>query len=172
MATLGAGCASSTPADPNDTTLSLVYGYIDGKDAKIDWVEIKQYGEGAGYYQIPYNRKTGVFFSVSIEQGAHQVFKFGNSDTHYMWSANGRNATALKVDKPGAYFMGSYKFVRHDQGFFKADKFEMRPAQQPTEAEVLAIVMRELETDAELTSYVHQRGYAKARLAQLGGRRA
>jgi hypothetical protein len=178
VAALTSGCASTgTPIDPKDASRSLVYGYIDGKDApsKIRWVQVKQYGdrdEGQqGYYLIDYTLSTGLFFHVGIEKGNHQVHKFGNDGTHYNWSNQGRNATALRIERPGAYFLGAYKYVHHDGGWLGQDKFEMQPLRSPTEAEVLALVLRRLETDADLATYVHQRTLAQQRLVALGGRR-
>jgi hypothetical protein len=170
-------CASTESINPKDTTRSVLYGYIDSKDApsKIDWVQVKQYGDRdqgqQGYYLINYDRKTGVFFHIGIQSGNHQVNKFGNDSTHYNWSSQGRNATALRIDKPGVYFVGAFKYIHHDQGLFKNDKFEMQPLRSPTDAEVLAMVLRRMETDSELAPYEHQRTLVRQRLAALGGRR-
>jgi hypothetical protein len=172
-----AACATAEQVNPKNTGLSVLFGYIDSKDApsKIDWVQVKQYGDRdqgqQGYYLIDFDRRTGVFFHIGIEVGNHQVNKFGNDNTHYNWSSQGRNATALRIDKPGAYFVGAFKYVHHDQGLFKDDKFEMQPLRSPTEAEVLATVLRRLETDSDLAPYEHQRSLARQRLVALGGRR-
>jgi hypothetical protein len=177
VALLGS-CATTEPVDPKDTRMSLLCGYIDSSDApsKIEWVEIKQYGDRdqgqQGYYLVEYDRKTGVFFHVGIESGNHQVHKFGGGNTQYDWSSHGRNETALRIAQPGAYFVGAYKYIHHDQGWFKDDKFEMRLLRSPSEAEVLAIVLRRLETDRDLAPYEHQRALVRKRLAALGGRRA
>ena len=110
-----------------------------------------------------------IFFHIGIENGNHQVHKFGGGNNHYNWSSQGRNATALRIDKPGVYFVGAFKYVHHDQGVFKNDKFDMQPIRTPTEAELLAIVLRRLETDRELAPYEHQRVRVRQRLAALGG---
>ncbi len=178
LAALLGGCATSEPVDPKDTRLSLLCGYIDSADApsRIEWVEVKQYGERnkgqQGYYLVSYDRKSGVFFHVGIEDGYHQVHKFGGGNSQYDWSSKGRNATALRIEQPGAYFVGAFKYIHHDQGWFKDDKFEMRPLRSPSEAEVLTIVLRRLETDRDLAAYEHQRMLVRKRLAAIGGRRA
>jgi hypothetical protein len=179
LAAFASGCASTTePVDPKNTSYSVLYGHIDSAAApsKIEWVEVKQYGDRTkgqqGYYLISYDRKTGVFFHVGVEAGAHQVHKFGGGNAHYNWSSQGRNASALHIDKPGAYFAGAFKYVHHDEGWLKADKFEMRPVATPSEAQVLALVMQQLETDRALAPYEHQRALVRQRLIALGGRRA
>jgi hypothetical protein len=173
MASLG-GCASTQPVDPKDTKYSVLYGHIDGKDAKIDWVQVKQYGgDQPGIYLVDFDRRTGVFFHVGVEPGDLQVTKFGNDRAEYNWSSQGRNPTAVSIARPGAYFMGSYRWVRHDEGFFKADKFEMQRIATPSEAEVLALVLRKMESDKNLVGYTHQRELVQQRLAALQrGRRA
>jgi hypothetical protein len=171
-APLLSGCASGTPVDPRDDRYSVLYGYIDGSDAKIDWVQVKQYGSEPGYYLVDFDRNTGVFFHLGIEPGDLQVNKFGNDSAEYNWASHGRNPTAITVTRPGTYFVGSYKWIRHDKGLFRADEFEMQRTPTPSEAEVLALVLRKMESDSELTDYTHQRALVQKRLAALGGRRA
>jgi hypothetical protein len=166
------GCASGTPVDPRDDRYSVLCGHIDGRAAGIDWVQVEQDGSEPAYYLIDFDRSTGVFFHVGIEPGDLQVQKFGNDHSEYNWSSRGRNPTALSIARPGAYFVGSYKWVRHDRGFLKTEEFEMQRIGSPTEAEVLAVVLRQMETDEELTGYRYQRDLVRQRLAVLGVRRA
>lgn len=166
------GCASGSPVDPRDDRYSVLYGYIDGKDAKIDWVQVKEYGPEPAYYLVDFDRRTGVFFHVGVEPGDLQVSKFGNDGNEYNWSSQGRNPTAITVSRPGAYFMGSYKWIRHDRGLFRADQFEMQRIPAPSEKEVLELVLRRMESSADLAGYTHQRALVHKRLAALGGRRA
>ena len=58
--------------------------------------------------------------------------------------------------------------VNHSgKGLFAPDKFEMKPVQSPTEKELLQRLLKELETDKELSAYTRQVGLAKRRLAEL-----
>ena len=172
---LVAGCATTEPVDPKDTTSSLVFGYFDAKEApsSIDWVSIKQYGGTAGYYNV--GIKDGLFWHVGVEPGSYQVEKFGGvkrvlifgNEVEYNYGTRGRNETAIRIATPGVYFMGAHRYVPHAGGFFAADQFEMRAAKSPSERELLVRLIAELEADKELRVYTRQIGLAKKRLAEL-----
>jgi hypothetical protein len=169
-----AGCAGTTPVSSSDETLSLVFGYFDMKDAptKVQWVALKQYGgKGAGTYQLAV--EDGLFLHVGVEPGSYQVDKFGGSgflrgDYVYNFGGKGRNSTAIRIQKPGAYFLGAHRYVNHaGKGLFAPDKFDMEPARSPTEKELLQRVIKRLETDRELQPYTRQLKLARERLARL-----
>ena len=176
-----AGCASNGErVDAKDETLSLVYGYFDMKAApsSLDWVSLKQYDskkKDAGWYQL--SAKDGLFFHIGVEPGSYQVDKFGGQGGvplltrrpfEYSYGNKGRNGTAVRILKPGVYFLGAHEFVNYaGKGFFDADRFDMRPAKAPTEKELLQRLIKELETDRELAGYVRQLRQAKQRLAEL-----
>jgi hypothetical protein len=181
---LAAGCAStSEDVDVKDETVSLVFGYFDMKDAPsgLEWVSLKRYGtpddrQKAGWvYTLP--AKEGLFYHVGIRPGSYQVDKFGGAggiplltrrDFEYDFASRGRNRTAVRIERPGIYFLGAYRYVNHaGEGFFEADKFAMQPAKQPTEKEVLQQLIKMLESDKELAGYTRQLKLAKQRLAQL-----
>jgi len=181
---LAAGCAStSEDVDIKDDTVSLVFGYFDMKDAPSDleWVSLKRYGtqddrQKAGWvYSLP--AKEGLFYHVGIRPGSYQVDKFGGSGGiplltrrpfEYDFGSRGRNRTAVRIERPGIYFLGSYRYVNHaGEGFLDADKFAMQPAKQPGEKEVLQRLIKVLESDKELAVYSRQLRLAKQRLAQL-----
>jgi hypothetical protein len=173
-----AGCAGGGGTiDPKDETVSLVYGYFDMKDApaKVDWVRLRKYDPGAkeaeGYNMAA---SDGMFFHVGIEPGSYQVEKFGNRGGFFSnpieWSfgGRGRNGTAIRITKPGVYFVGSHRYIKHPgKGFFEADRFDMEPAKAPGEKEVLQRVVQRLETDPELKGYTRQLQLAKKRLGEL-----
>jgi len=176
-----AGCASTPdPVDPKDETVSLVFGYFDMKDApsSLDWVSLKKYGgkaEDGGWYTI--SAKEGLFFHIGIEPGSYQVDKFGGMGGiplltrrpfEYNYGGKGRNATAIRINKPGVYFLGAHQFVNHaGKGFFEADRFDMKRTPAPGEKELLKRVIQQLETDKEHAGYTRQLRQAKQRLAEL-----
>lgn len=172
-----AGCAGSGGSiDPKDDSVSLVYGYFDMADApsKADWVWLRKYEaakEAEGYNMAA---SDGLFFHVGVESGSYQVEKFGSrggffsNPVEYSFGARGRNGTAIRITKPGVYFVGSHRYIKHPgKGFFEADKFEMQAAKTPTEKEVLQRVVQRLETDPELKGYARQLQQAKKRLGEL-----
>ena len=181
LSMLVAGCASTPdPVDPADESLSLVFGYFDMKNAPsgVDWVSLKKYDSKdpkAGWYHLA--AREGLFFHVGIEPGSYQVDKFGGMGGiplltrrpfEYAYGGKGRNATAVRIQKPGVYFLGAHQFVNHaGKGFFEADKFDMERAKAPTEKELLQRLVKTLETDKEYVGYTRQLRLAKQRLSQL-----
>jgi hypothetical protein len=169
-----ASCSSTSPVSATDETLSLVYGYFDMKDAptKAQWVGLKQYGtKDAGTYTL--HVEDGLFFHVGIEPGSYQVDKFGGSgvfrgDYVYNFGGKGRNTTAVRIQKPGVYFLGTYRYVNHaGKGMFAPDKFDMEPAKTPSEKELLQRLVKQLETDREYSAYQRQLRLARERLGKL-----
>ena len=167
------GCAGRSPVSPNDETLSLVFGYFDMNDAptKAQWVGLKQYGGTAGSYNLAV--QDGLFFHVGVEPGSYQVDKFGGSgflrgDYVYNFGGKGRNSTAIRIQKPGVYFLGAHRYVNHaGKGLFAPDKFEMVPAKAPSEKELLQRLIKRLESDRELAAYTRPLKLARERLAKL-----
>ena len=170
---LAAGCAStSEDVDIKDETVSLVFGYFDMKDAPSDleWVSLKRYGtaddrQKAGWvYSLP--AKEGLFYHVGIRPGSYQVDKFGGSsflrgDYVYNYGGKGRNSTAVRIQRPGVYFLGAHRYVS------VKGKFEMQPAKAPSEKEILQRLVKQLESDRDLAKYSRQLKLARERLAQL-----
>src|ERR1043166_1497470 len=67
-----------TPVDPNDHTLSVIFGYFDMENApsKFEWLNLRQYGkEKPSYYHI--FPKEGLFFHIGVQPGSYQVENFG-----------------------------------------------------------------------------------------------
>jgi hypothetical protein len=183
LAFLLAGCASTEDVDVKDETVSLVFGYFDMKDAPsgLDWVSLKRYGtpddrERAGWsYTLA--AKDGLFFHIGIRPGSYQVDRFGGQggiplltrrDFEYDYGSKGRNRTAVRIDRPGIYFLGAHRYVNHaGKGLFAPDKFDMQPSKTPSEKELLQRLIKELEADKELAVYTRQLKLAKQRLGQL-----
>ena len=168
-----AACASSTPVDPNDTTRSVVYGYIDMEDApsSLGWVRIMDYDsdDESGYNAAA---DDGIFYHVGIAPGPHQVDSFGRSTTwwsntnySYQFGADGRNQTALRIKRPGVYFMGAYRYVSVSSGWFEPGKFEMKKIKRPGEREILTKVLARMAADNP--EYLRQIAMVRRRLAQL-----
>lgn len=178
---LSSGCslfAKDESADPNDKTLSVVFGYFDMEDAPswggVDWVSIKQYKPKTSYYGSGVD--DGLFHNIAISnKSSIQVDEFGrntrwysNATYTYNFGGKGRNQTALVIKKPGVYFLGSYKYKAIDsESFFKADEFEMVKSKSPSEKELLTKVLKILMDDSDLNIYHHQIRMIKKRLKTL-----
>ena len=176
LALLLVGCAG-TPVDPKDESVSLLFGYFDMADApsNLQWVSLKRYGENEPvWYDMAV--RDGLVFHIGVAPGSYQVEKFGGTGGipfvtsqryEYNFGTRGRNATALRMQRPGIYFLGAYKYVNQSGGLFRADKFDMQPVQQPSEKELLQRLITLLESDSDTKMYTRQIALAKKRLAEL-----
>lgn len=176
FALLMVGCAGLDPVDPKDHTLSVVYGYFDMEEAPADlnWVSIRQY-KGKRHYYNAAARENSFFYHIGIEPNSYQVEKFGGAGNSFFgpdsyvfnFGTAGRNETAVRIKKPGVYFLGSYKFIEHEGGFFEGDKFEMKPSKKPTEKQVLQMVYDDFIEEEHDKEYPHQTRLIKLRLKKL-----
>jgi len=169
------GSMTAEAVDAKEDSTSLVFGYVDVKDApaSIDWVSLKRSGGRPGYYRL--GLTNGVYCYIGVEPGSYQVEKsggvkggliFGNA-VEFEYGTRGRDATALRVGTPGVYFMGAHRFVAQDGARFAVGRFEMQAVQSPTEREVLERLIELLESDKDLKAYTREIGFAKRRLAEL-----
>jgi hypothetical protein len=145
-----AGCASDGhERDLNDPTNSLVFGYIDMDEAptKISYASIMQVAPPT---KTPYWNlavKKGLFYTAYLPQGSYQMSKFGGTgflagEHVYAFPRQG-NQTALRIEKPGIYFLGSYKYRDVKTGMFEQPKFSVDNLNKPTEADLLRRILDE-----------------------------
>jgi len=175
------GCAlfsTEEPIDPNDKTVSVIFGYFDMSEAPswggIDWTSVKQYKPKQAYYSCAV--EDGLFFHIGASKGSSlQVDQFGrntrwysNAAYTYNFGGKGRNETATVIKKPGVYFLGAYKYKPIESGsFFEADKFDMEKTKTPTEKELLTKLLKIMKEDSDYTDYTHQIGMIEKRLKAL-----
>jgi len=124
---------------------SLVFGYIDMSDAptKVSgaWLEQVSPPTDAPYWSM--GVEDGLFYNTFIPPGTYQLSKFSGSGFmagphEYQFSRQGRNETAVTINRPGVYFLGSFKYVTAQKGgMFKKAKFSIEPIDEPTEADLL-----------------------------------
>ena len=180
---LSSGCTSMPdPVDPKDKNRSVVFGFFDMSDAPswggIDWVSVKRYKPKKGYFSAEV--KDGLFYHIGVTNGSFQVDEFGRntrfySNTRYSYNfgGKGRNQTARKIKKPGAYFMGSYKYKNIDSGsIWKPDNFQMIKSKGPSEKVLLKKLLKIMRSDSDLSIYTHQIRRMKQRLSQLNKKRS
>ncbi len=176
---LSSGCSFSKedPVDPNDKTLSVIFGYFNVEDAPswggIDWVSVKQFKPKQAYYSC--GLEEGIFWHIGVTNGSLQVDSFGrntrwysNAYYSYNFGGQGRNETSKIIKKPGVYYLGAYKYKHIDsESFFGADKFEMIKTRTPTERQVLTRLLEIMLDDSDLSIYQHQINMMKRRLRAL-----
>lgn len=172
------GCAGVPNTSASDTTASLVYGFIDMKDAptRLDRVTIRCYSCKSG--TDPDNwawGEDGYFWDVlapgsyQIESfmGIQRLLIFSGGKVIYRFGSDGRNESAIRIAQPGAYFMGAYRFVLNKgKGFFDAPTFSMESG-AASEKAVLAKVIQQIDGQSEFKDHAHIKALARRRYAQL-----
>lgn len=143
-------CASNSigpERDVNDPTNSLVFAYVDMDDAPtgIDSASLKPQGE-EGYWTM--GVEDGLIFQEYLPAGAYQLASLsGSSFMHgevvYNFPTYGRNQSSVRIQKPGIYFLGSYKYKEVKTGFFEADKFDLERVDSPSEPELLNRMLKQ-----------------------------
>ena len=155
--------------DPKDPSRSLVYGYIDMKEApsKLESVLIKQYLPKPQYLWGCIVLDESIFFSLDIQKGSYQVEKFGGSRLfkgRYLYRfGRGKNQTALRIKKPGMYFLGAYKFIPAKDDW----KFTMKAIKSPSEKVILKRILKYLEKKGK-KEFARQIRMIKQKIRKLG----
>jgi hypothetical protein len=134
--------------NPNN---SLVFGYIDMSDAptkvKGAWLEQVAPPTDAPYWSMGVEK--GLFYNTFIRPGSYQLSSFAGSSFakgsyEYKFPRQGRNETAVRIKKPGVYYLGSYKYVKvRKGGMFKRAKFSIERISKPTEADLLRRILED-----------------------------
>ncbi len=142
------------PDNPASANASFVFGYIDMADAepRLDWVTFQQVAPVVKDPSIPGRAKEGVFYLENVAPGSYQVYDFGGRGGGFFAKGNlystyplsfpvSRQSGLLrvKVEKPGVYFLGSYKYVNVKGNRVATNYvYELERLRAPTEKEVLA----------------------------------
>jgi hypothetical protein len=152
LVALLAACGSSSigpERDINDPTNSLVFAYVDMSEAptKIDGASLKPQGE-EGYWHMNVAKDGQLLSQPYLPPGAYQLSQLEGSgffagNNVYRFPAYGRNETAVRIQKPGIYFLGSYRYTKVKTGFFEGGKFAIERTNQPTELELLQRLEKE-----------------------------
>lgn len=153
---LMSGCSSSPPVfkDPHKKIYSLVLVYIDMSDAKSEatWLRAKvitERGIEPSWYKFGFvrDKQLGTIFHNQYVSAGHEIkldafggsakSAFDNTYYKYGFHSQGRGMGSLKINKPGIYFAGSFKYIPVKTGFFKAKKFDIKRTKKPSEKEIL-----------------------------------
>ncbi len=143
--------ADESPISVDNPKNSLVFGYIDMSDAptklKGAWLRQVAPPTDSPYWSMGIEK--GLFYNTFIRPGTYQLSSFAGSSYakgsyEYNFPRQGRNQTAVKIKKPGIYYLGSYKYVKvRKGGMFKQAKFSIERVDEPTEAELLRRILED-----------------------------
>ncbi|TMG76137.1 MAG: hypothetical protein E6H80_04230 [Betaproteobacteria bacterium] len=129
---------------------SLVFGYIDMRGTntvldtlsfvpndpkkKEDYTGARVLGSALGGFE-----GSGPFFLENMPSGSYRISHFvsriGQFGYTHIFPESGPRAQVFKIDRPGIYFLGSYKVARKDR------EFDFRPVKSPTQKEILEQIL-------------------------------
>jgi hypothetical protein len=153
------GCAGGGHGrDINDPSNSLVFGFVDMSDAptKVSGAQIMQVAPPT---EKPYwgtDVKDGLFYTYYLPPGSYRLAtlhgsSFLRGEHRYNMGRQGGGDTTVRIEKPGIYFLGAYKYKTVKAGMFEQAKFGIERVPSPSEAELL---QKMLDTDAEIKKSV------------------
>jgi hypothetical protein len=135
----------------DDPSNSLVFGYIDMGDAptKVSGASIMQVAPPTDKPYWGMDVRDGLLYTYYLPPGSYQLASISGSS---FWRGNHRysfprqgNEQAVRITKPGIYFLGSYRYVGVKTGFFEGGKFDIERVDTPTEAELLRRILEDKE---------------------------
>jgi len=149
-ALLVTGCASSGPVrDINDPTNSLVFGFVDMSEAptKLTGATVMQVAPPTDKPYWGTAVRDGVFYHARLPAGSYKLSTlygshFFKGDYEYGFPRQGSEG-AVRIEEPGIYFLGAFKYQPEKSGLFEPGKFSMEPIESPTAAELLKQILDE-----------------------------
>ena len=153
-----AGCGGGGHGrDINDPSNSLVFGFVDMADAptKVTGAQIRQVAPPTDKPYWGTDVKDGMFYTYYLPPGSYQLAtlhgsSFLRGEHQYNLGRQGGD-TGVRIDKPGIYFLGAYKYKTVKTGMFEQSKFGIERVATPSEAELL---QKLLDSDAALKNSV------------------
>jgi hypothetical protein len=145
LAACGSGM-SPQMEDQKDPDCSLVYGYIDMTNGPcwLQWFYLHQVLPKTEKPFFNFRVDEGAFYAEFVVSGSYQLHELGgwgswpNGNTSYNFLFP-KQAEGLRIEKPGLYYIGSYKMK--DLGNFFKSKYDIELAETPSEREVLSKVL-------------------------------
>jgi hypothetical protein len=152
-----AGFGGSTITDYEQR--SVVYGWIDIDDVdgnRLFSVVMRQYKPKTDkpFYHMALEKMDGgyLFYHYGFSNGAYKadtasaqtcvVILCGNTINEYSFGRQGTDGTVV-IERPGVYFIGGFKLVEEDTGFFEQAKFRVEPADNvPDRAKLLKVIQQ------------------------------
>ncbi len=146
------GCTSNKIKDDKESaSKSLIFGYVDMHEAPtdLDWLSMRQVlpkTDKPYWYEFT---DDGMFWNSHLGNGAYQMYAFGghsgwrNADYTFELPRQYAEGLRVKIDKPGIYYLGSYKYIKVKTGFFEQDKFDFVPVKSPSERELLERLLKD-----------------------------
>jgi hypothetical protein len=157
-----------------------VYLHIDLSEAPTDirWFTLQQRtsrgADDTWYYQL--SVRDGLLNHIAVNPGTYTFHNFGGIKTGFLGSqsqwiyefrGDRRGQPSFVIDKPGVYFLGSYKLTVRNRGLLADPTFDLQPVSTPPERKVLQRLIPQLESSEQARRFARQLALARARLKEL-----
>lgn len=146
MVSCGAG--SKHLENPSRENVSFVFGYLDMGDAptELGWLDLERVSPRSEerFYHLRIDE--GVFYGEFIDPGSYVLSGFGGEGdmftprTVYNVPLQ-KSPFKLVIDKPGVYFLGSWKYQDIETGMFEAGKYDLVETPRPSAREVIGRIL-------------------------------
>lgn len=163
-----AGCHGSGVVQDAAADRSLVYAYFDLSEANVPlgWARLKQVLPVVErpYFRMRYRRDAENKFGAlvwyeDVAPGSYQMTEFGGEKKAWGGRAkvtlqlgdSGSNQTAIRIDQPGIYFLGAYRYKvvgrERSRGwpFTVRTTFELVPLESPGPRDLLKRLLEAAE---------------------------
>ncbi|MDH4235590.1 MAG: hypothetical protein OEV15_10715 [Gallionella sp.] len=167
------GCATP-PVDPSDETVSMIYGYIDMSAAPsaLKEVSVRRYSEPAGNVDTNVERNAwaergGLFWQLGVRPGIYQIYSYGDEKNRFIYNEERQSETAIRIEEPGLYFLGSYSYPVKSAQRSGVDALDLKVAKSPSEVNLLERLIKMMESKKDDRVYLRQYGWLKMRLSEL-----
>jgi hypothetical protein len=141
-----ASCSTSQPfREPFPAEASLVFGYIDMRDAPSDlrWINMKRIRPLADRAYYGFNIERGFFYRTAVPEGLYKFhefgghsFRLGGIDTTFAFPTQGKHEMDPVIKAPGIYYVGSYKYVKQEAPMLEL-RYKLVRVNEPGEGELL-----------------------------------
>lgn len=140
----GGGQKQLEEMEANNT--AFVFGYVDMEEAptSLEHFQVRQVKPKVKKPYWSYRTHEGIFYMENVPVGSHQFSRIGGpggffSSANYYYFNFPRQTGGFKVDKPGVYFLGAFKFVKSGSIFNR--KYDIQKTDKPLSGELLAKIM-------------------------------
>ncbi|AUX42654.1 uncharacterized protein SOCE26_040870 [Sorangium cellulosum] len=155
---LSSGACNPSPRieDPTSPDHSFVFGHIDLEElpTEIDYVILRGWEGGEVTEFIRLRLDGGTFYAEYVPRGTYFVSQLGSSHG-FMRTSMGTYALSpeaspiwVVVDRPGIYYMGSWRYRPVEANVFSPSEFALEPVSRPAPGELLQALLPHAEGTA------------------------
>jgi hypothetical protein len=153
VALLACGGGLSKDIEPPEVEqASFVFGHLDMEEAStdVDVVTFERLAPRTDENFYNFRVDDGTFYAEYIPPGSYVLDGFSSAGG--MFSQPTRyavprqdNPIRLTIREPGVYYVGTWKYLEVETGFFEAGKFDITPVGTPTAKQLVQVILPHAE---------------------------